>query len=85
MTEDPHRSEATSALAARAALGAQGRWNGDLAALDAALAAVDETDPLVITVDGVRSVRIVVVGTRAIATAALTPDGVRAARYVRGD
>ncbi len=77
----PIAATAASALEARATLEAAGRWNGDLAVLDAALEAVGEPAPLVITVDGDAAVRIVVVGSQAIATAALTPYGVRAATY----
>jgi hypothetical protein len=85
MTDEPVAAVATSALEARAAVLRRGSWNGELAVLDAALEAVDEADPLVVTVTGAKGradVRVLVVGRRAIALAAPTPEGVRAARYV---
>jgi hypothetical protein len=85
MTEGPVAVVATSALEARAAVLGRGSWNGELAVLDAALEALDEPDPLVVTVTGANGradVRVLAVGRRSIALAAPTPEGVRAARYV---
>jgi hypothetical protein len=84
--DDEQRVDATSALAARAALGERAAWSGELALLDAALEAVGEADPLVVTVTGPggsSTTRVLAIGRDVIALAAPTPGGVRAARYVR--
>jgi hypothetical protein len=75
---------AASALEARAALDGRGRWRGAVPLLDAALDALGEPDPLVIVTDGggAADTRVLAVGRDAIALAAHTPTGVRAARYV---
>jgi hypothetical protein len=87
MTGEPRPCTVASALEARAALDGRDRWNGALALLDAALEALDEPEPLVITigVTGHAESQVLALGRRAIALAALTPEGVRAARYVRED
>lgn len=79
---------AGSALGARATLGTHGRWNGELAVLDAALDALGpaEASPLVIRVTesaGDVPLRIVALGVDHLAVATLTADGLRVARYRR--
>jgi hypothetical protein len=83
MPAEPRSCLAASALEARAAL-VGSPWRGAVPLLDAALDALDEAEPLVIVTDGAGAAdtRVLAVGRTAIALAAHTPVGVRAARYV---
>jgi hypothetical protein len=83
MPVEPCPCLAASALEARATLHAS-PWRGAVPLLDAAVDAVGEAEPLVIVTDagGVADTRVLAIGGAAIALAAHTPTGVRAARYV---